>query len=181
MLAWLAAASVAQAGSCCVGSTWATFTRPGPCERFMAGTSIQGEGGLLRWDDPGAVTPSSVAEAGVEATVALGVGLSRRMQVAATLPMRHTWRSTSELAGAGGGVGDGRVVARYNLVLESAAERHPRPGLWLTAGARLPTGQTSAATPSFTDRTWVSGRIEVVPIGETKGLESLVDPCMGVP
>lgn len=136
-------ASLAQAGSCCVATTSPVPTRLGPCERVLAGTAVRAEGGLLRWDRQGRLRRSSMTEAGLEGTLALGVGLSRRTQLAATLPARLTWRSVSKTTRHGGGLGDLRVLGRYNLVLESSGfgDRRSVPGVWLSVGARAPTGR----------------------------------------
>lgn len=152
---------VATAGSCCVGSTSPVPTRLGPCERAIVGISAQGELGLLRWDPQGQVRSSSLTELGTGADLSVGVGLSRRTQLALTFPFRYTWRSTASLEGAGGGAGDARVLGRYNLMLErgSAGSDSSRPGVWLTAGARLPTGRswTDSEDPLLADVTGLEG------------------------
>ena len=135
--------SPAQAGSCCVGATSPVPTRLGPCERALVGVAVRGEAGALRWDRRGAVRRSSMTEWGVEGTLAAGLGFSRRSQLSVSLPVRHTWRFAGELTGLGGGVGDTRIIGRYHARLEGRTEAGgTRPGVWVTAGARLPTGRS---------------------------------------
>lgn len=143
MIALLLATGLANAGACCVGTTSAAPTRLGACEHAMVGLSVQGEGSASRWDRRGQVRSSSLKEVSTTATLSLGLALSRRTQLGATLPVLHTWKFTPKRATHGGGVADARLLGRYNIQLErpSFEERRGRAGLWLTAGARLPTGR----------------------------------------
>ena len=147
-------ASPAHAGACCLGTIAPVPTRLGPCERIMVGAAVQGEAGRLRWDRRGALRSSSVTETGVQTDLAVGVGFSRRTQIGATVPLRATWRQTPDVAGAGGGMGDLRLIGRYNARVEST-----NPGLWLTLGARLPTGRawTEAEDTLLADVTGLPG------------------------
>lgn len=152
---------LAWAGACCVGATTPAPTRLGPCEKVVAGVTVDTEASALRWDRQGRVRKSSLTESSASAILGLGVGLSRRVQLGATLPVRHTWRSTPALDGSGGGLGDASFLGYYNAIEERMAldEVRARPGIWLTAGLRTPTGRDhhAAQDPLLADVTGLPG------------------------
>jgi len=128
----------ARAGACCVGSTAATPTVLGECERWSVGFGVGGVSHLARWDADGQITSDSLDERALTSSVAAGWRWNRSGQVTAELPGRVTWRATGDLAESGGGVGDARVTVILDPIEERAAVGAPV----LRLGARLPTGRS---------------------------------------
>lgn len=142
--ALLIAPAAAEAGACCMGATTTLPARVGPCEKGIALVSVVGEAAIGRWDNATRSRPTALRETGVLTTVGLGVGLTRRWQLGATLPGRWNQRRIGDQQSTGLGFGDVRVQALHVLregrprVMDTPA----RPDVLLGFGLRLPTGRS---------------------------------------
>jgi hypothetical protein len=107
----------------------------------------------LHWDAHGKTRALSVPGAVVSSDLGVGIGLSRRWQLGASLPVYANWRGTSEPAW-GAGPGDARLSATWRALEEGA-----KAGLVMTVGTRLPTGRSwyQSETASSVDVTGLPG------------------------
>lgn len=161
MLGLLAAASVAWAGACCVGSTTTVPARVGECEKAVAGVGVAVEHGAARWDGDGAITRSSLVEDAVVTTLAAGWSWDRKGQLNLTMPVRSQWRRAGDLSSAATGTGDLRATALWDPFTETprGGDGAALPVPVLTAGVRAPTGRSweEASDPLMADVTGLAG------------------------
>lgn len=148
----LLAASVAQGGACCVGSTGSAPVGLGECEHVVVGIYGGPQAIIGRWDASGRARDSSLGEVGATGGVAVGYRWNRNMQVGFDLPAMWTRREVDKASESGGGVGDAGFRFTWDPKEEGAG-----PVPVLTLGARAPTGRnwTEAALPLQSD---VTGR-----------------------
>lgn len=142
--------SAAQAGACCAGSTSTIPVRLGECERWLVGLGVSGEQSLGFWDAEGAVHASSMQDQALITTVAGAWRWNRSGQVAVSLPMRLNYRAAGDLVDAGGGVGDlvlGTMLSPFEEGTPLAGAL-TLPRLYLTLGARVPTGRSVETSQS---------------------------------
>ncbi len=126
----------AWASGCCVGSTTAVPTQLGPSEHGTVALITGAEVSVLRWDRKGGIHRLDSGDGMASTSLGVGVGLSPRWQLGASMPVVANWRN-GETFRWGGGAGDLRVDAKYYT---SGDINGPVP--LVTIGARLPTGRS---------------------------------------
>jgi hypothetical protein len=159
----------AAAQACCIAPGAAGVTRLGPHETALAGLDARAQTTTGSFDAAGRfrTSPRGTRDIGLEQNLFATVRVLERGQLSVTVPFVQTIRSTETLTAAGGGIGDIRGSARWDLVF--ADDAWPWPGLALVGGVSAPTGRpperagdplAAGATGAGTTQGWAGFALE---------------------
>jgi hypothetical protein len=145
-LAVLACASIlamtrgARAQACCVAPGTVGPARLARQEVLLVGVEARARWAYGSLDGGGAfrTPPKGAYDVALEQDLFVTGRLLRRGQLTATLPFVETLRGTSASSSSGGGLGDVRAAARWDLLFPE--EVRWVPGIAVLAGGSLPTG-----------------------------------------
>jgi hypothetical protein len=131
----------AAAQACCIAPGAAGAARLAPYETWLVGVDARAQSPVGTFDAAGRFRgqPAGARELGLEQSVFSTVRVLSRGQLTLTVPFVQTLRSAGGMSAAGGGVGDVRFAARWDLV--HADDARPAPGLALVGGVIAPTGR----------------------------------------
>lgn len=130
----------AFAQACCIAPGAAGAARLAPYETVLVGVDVRAQSPLGTFDPAGRFrsTPSGSRELTLEQSVFGTVRVLSHGQLTLTVPFVETLRSSGGSSAAGGGLGDVRLAARWDLV--DADDARPAPGLAVIGGVVAPTG-----------------------------------------
>lgn len=130
----------AHAQACCIAPGAAGAARLAPYETVLVGVDARAQSPAGTFDTAGRFrsTPAGSRELTLEQSVFGTVRVLSHGQLTLTVPFVETMRRTSGSSASGGGPGDVRVAARWDLV--DADDARPAPGLAVIGGVVAPTG-----------------------------------------
>lgn len=135
------APAAAHAQACCVAPGAAGASRLAPHESILTGVDARAQTTMGSFDARGRFrgAPAGTRDIALEQNIFMTGRLLSRGQLTAAVPLVQTVRSSGPTTSAGGGVGDVRASARWDLV-------HPEdagaaPGVAVVGGVALPTGK----------------------------------------
>jgi hypothetical protein len=127
--------------ACCVGTGLVTPARLRTFEDRAIGMQMRARSVMGSFGGTGsyATSPADRRELGFEEDLFAALRFGSHFQAAVLAPFVQTSRQEGGLSGFGGGLGDVAASARFDAV--NAGERGRWPGIAVTAGLSLPTGQ----------------------------------------
>jgi len=141
LTALVAAPRAALAQACCVAPGAAGASRLAPHESFLTGVDARAQTTMGTFDAQGRFrgTPAGTRDIALEQNIFMTARLLSRGQLTAGVPLVQTVRSSGATSSSGGGVGDVRASARWDLVRPEDAGA--APGVAVVGGVALPTGR----------------------------------------
>ena len=139
-MAIAATETTALAQACCIAPGAAGAARLAPSETLLVGVDARAQSPVGTFDAAGRFrsSPAGARELVLEQNVFGTVRVLSRGQLTLTIPFVQTLRSAGATSASGGGIGDVRLSARWDLAY--ADDARPAPGVAVIGGAVAPTG-----------------------------------------